>query len=514
MSLRAKFDAFRLKAASWAAGKRLSAHYAGASNSRLFYDWAVSILSPDSEAFSSLTIMRARARQLERDNPFIAGFLDELANNVVGPHGITLQARVTNSNGDPVKKTNWSIEAAWKEWSFPENASIDGIDSWTDIQRLHVRAIARDGESLIRRRAADNDFGFALQLIDPDLLDETLNRPAKDGQNEIRMGIERNADGKPLFYHLWKRHPSDLMFAGVGKEDHVRVPADEIIHDFVRTRPGQTRGVTWFAPILTTVKMLDGYTEAELIAARLQASQMGVITTTEEGAVAQYLAERARKANGGETTEPAPMEAAPGMMPRLMPGETMEMFNPTHPAMAFEPFTKTILRAIGRGLGIAYHTLTGDLREANYSSLRAGLLPERDHWRALQVWLAGRCHRRVFKWWVPAALASGQLQVDRRVPGELFAHVWKGRGWKWVDPLKDLQAAEIELRLGLSSRQRLHGEAGTNYEDTIDELKFEQEYAEAEGVDVTPEKKSDAAGSPREPDERPEARRLSVVGGA
>jgi lambda family phage portal protein len=485
----------------------MSAHYRGASTSRLFYDWAAGILSSDSEVRGNLTILRARARQLARDNPYITAFLNDVADNVIGARGIILQPRVTNSAGEPVKRTNWSIQDAWNEWAMPENASIDGMDSWVDLQRQHIQAIARDGESIIRRRAgADNAFGFALQLLDPDLLDETYDRaPDADGV-EIRMGVEVNADGKPLAYHLFTRHPSELYRRRTPEADRrVRVPADEIIHDFVRLRPGQTRGVTWLAPVLTSVKMLDGYEEAELVAARLQAAQMGAIVNKSPDA---YIPPKP-----GEESQPVVLPAEPGSLFELRPGQEIQMFDPKHPSMAFEAFTKTVLRAISRGLGVAYHSLTGDLREANYSSLRAGLLPERDHWRGLQVWLSTRCHRRVFRWWIPAALASGMLQVDRRIPGELYPHAWKGRGWPWVDPLKDLQSSEMEIMLGLNSRQRLHGERGTNYEDVVDELAYEAQYAAGEGVDVAPERRVVPAeqGSTDEPADRPEARRLAVV---
>lgn len=486
-------------------------------------DWFAGRLSADAAIYGNITILRDRARQLADNSPIVVGFLDELANNVVGPEGITLQPRVVNGSGDPVKKTNWAITSAWNEWSMPESASIDAIDSWVDIQRQHVQAIARDGESIIRRHnGADNEFGFALQLIDPDLLDETYNVPPNDAGVEIRMSVEVNKFGKPLAYWLFKNHPADIYRRGASRE-RVRVPAEDIIHDFVRKRPGQTRGVTWFAPILTTVRMIDAYLEADLVAARVQASQMGFITNNNEEVIAAYAGDLARRKaqNATKAAQPKTMEMVPGITHELMPGQGVEWPNPTHPSMAAESFTRVMLRIAARGLGTSYHTLTGDLTQANYSSLRAGLLPERDHWRALQVWLSNRCHRRVFKWWLPFAHASQKLVVDRRIPaGEVYPHKWKGRGWKWVDPLKDLQAAEVELRLALTSRQKLHGEAGTNFEDTVDDLAYEDKYAGEQDVDISPERKAIAAKpEPNDDDnaptqrEKPEARRLSVIGG-
>jgi capsid protein len=68
-------------------------------------------------------------------------------------------------------------------------------------------------------------------------------------------------------------------------------------------------------------------------------------------------------------------------MPELPPGQEIQMYDPTFPTQNYGDFVVAVLRALARGLKVSYLTLTGDLRQANYSSMRAGLLPERDHWR-------------------------------------------------------------------------------------------------------------------------------------
>jgi lambda family phage portal protein len=180
-------------------------------------------------------------------------------------------------------------------------------------------------------------------------------------------------------------------------------------------------------------------------------------------------------------------EVTPGTFPELMPGQEMQQFTPTHPSMAFKDFTSTILRGQARGLNVSYLTLTGDLSAANYSSMRAGLLPERDHWRKLQKWLAIHCHRRVYRAWLPMALLT-ELDLDTRSAGDYRRVEWKPRGWKWVDPANDLDALEKEIMLGINSRQRACGERGVDFEDVVDELEYEQEYADEASVDVSPQR--------------------------
>ncbi len=55
--------------------------------------------------------------------------------------------------------------------------------------------------------------------------------------------------------------------------------ADEVLHLYIQERPGQTRGVTWFASALQRLHMLDGYENAELVRARASSALMGFITS-------------------------------------------------------------------------------------------------------------------------------------------------------------------------------------------------------------------------------------------
>jgi capsid protein len=100
-----------------------------------------------------------------------------------------------------------------------------------------------------------------------------------------------------------------------------------------------------------------------------------------------------------------------------------------------------VLRGVARGLKVSYLTLTGDLRQANYSSMRAGLLPERDHWRSLQVWFATHFHRVTYRDWVDMAALKRAIAVDARLGSDYYDVAWRGRGWKWVDPKNELEAA-------------------------------------------------------------------------
>lgn len=451
--------------------------FTGASTNRLYQDWWVGGFSPDFESRGVRQILRWRARQLVNDNAYAHGFLDELENNVIGPNGIRLRAKIQTGTAKLHDSTNTAIQQAWEDWGLPENCSADGHDAWIDVQKLAIRTIAMDGECFFRKRPYyDNEHGFALQFVDPDQVDDWYTKlPGPNGENEIRSGVEIDENGRPAAYHIWTRHLSDA-----GQRIRQRVPASEIIHLFVRYRGNQTRGITWFTPVLTSVKMYDGLTEAELVASRASAAKMGFIVTKDPMNATTSI----NPEDDPET--PRLMEAAAGTLEELGPGQEIQAFDPQHPNAVFKDFTQVILRGVARGLGISYTGLTGDLTAVNYSSIRTGMLGERDNWRSIQKWLSVQFHRRVYRAWAPMAQLTGALSVDARLATDLNRVTWKPRGWAWIDPLKDIQARVLGMQHGLDSRTEALDEEGGDLEETFQNLADEQALAEELGIEINP----------------------------
>ena len=487
--------------------------YAGAAYDRLLWDWIVGIMSADREVYGSLSQLRARARDLARNNSSVAGYLNDLGTQVVGAEGFEFQAQILNAQEEPWRAVNFALEDAFAEFSEPENFTVEGVLSRPEVERLVLRTWATDGEVFIRERPGyPNRFGYALELIDADLVDETYNVAPNDDGVEIRMGVEVDRDGRRLAYHVLPRHPADINFSRV-RPERIRVPASEIIHLFTPLRPGQTRGVSWFAPILFDIRMEQGYREAEVVAARMQAAKGGVIINKTPEAIEAYV-ERLRHLSEDEflrEIRSRPVHFLPGVAPELVPGQEFQQFDPTHPPTAFEAFLRALHRAQARALGVSYATYTGDLKQANFGSLRAGLLPERDFYRTLQQSMRVRLHRRAYRGWLRSALLTRSIALPAgapRIPGAYMRVEFRGRGWPWIDPLKDIAASDLEIKLGVNSRQRVAAERGRDYEEIVDELAEEQRYAQEAGVYVggksQPATREGAAGTGagRSPDAR------------
>ena len=452
--------------------------FRGAVNNRLTEDWILaSIRSADAEVRGDLRVLRKRARELARNTAHLSRFVDLLADNIVGPHGIRLQSRPLRLDGELDEEAAKKIEEAWNRWGDPDSCTADGLLSWHGIQELIVQTEAMDGEGILRLLPGfNNEFGFAVQALDSDQLDEEFNRPAGNGKNQIRMGVEINKWGRPGSFWLWDSHPFD--FQGSVRRNRIQVPAEQLIHRYQIRRPGQTRGVSWFAPILMQTQMLVALQEAEIIASRISAAKSGVFKYTDASA-----APDPDQPHGA--IEDFQWDMEPGVFDVLPPGLKATFFDPTHPNSAFESFNKIILHTIAAGLRTSYHSLTGDLREVNFSSIRQGSLQERDIYRRLQRRTWTHVHTRVFRMWLKWALTMGAIDLPLRDIKRLERHEWQGRGWPNIDPLKDDKAHELAIKLGLNSRTRIAAEQGRDFADVIDELAREAELARRKGVDLS-----------------------------
>lgn len=461
------------------AASQTDSGYSAARWTRLTAEWTIWRRSADQEILSDLGPLRARARNLVLNNPYAKRFINQVTQNVAGPHGIRCEPKITDAAGDLDASVNDPIERAWLSWCRRDTCSVDRKLSFRALQRLVVGAVPQDGEVLIRMvEGFDNPFGFALQLIDADRLDEQYNIDAGPNGNEIRMGIEIDQWGAPLGYWLWDRHPSEVTRTRTRKF----IPAAEIIHLFTPFRLGQSRGVPWFHAIMMDLKQLDGYSEAELIAARIAASKMGFFQSTGEEGAAGWMPPQ-QDAQGIERLQ---MEVEPGLMSQLPPGLEFAPWDPQHPNQVYKDFVGGILHGVAAGLDVCYHNLTSDLSGVNYSSARVGELDERDAWRALQQWLCEELHQRVYERFLAMAMLTGQLQLPSYDVADYRDVEWQPRGWAWVDPQNELNAIEKGIRLGLTSRTIEAAALGRDVEDVFADLNAEEELAAEYGIEIMP----------------------------
>jgi len=441
---------------------------------RLTSNWISTEASLNEELRTDLNKLRARGRQLVNNNDYARKFRGMVENNIIGPNGIKLQARVENAPGKPDTLANFAIEAAWDRWKAV--ADVTGKFHFDDLCENLVGGLPADGEFLVNIvHSADNPFKFALQVIDVDRIDTMYNVAGTSTTNAVIMGVEVNTYRRPVAMHLFAGHPSDGQNTN---RERVRVPIDNLIHGYRVERAEQVRGIPWMAPGMLSLHHLGSFKLAALLAAEHGANHYGFFTSP-DGTTPIADDEE----NGQQITV-----SQPGVFDTLPSGTTFAPFESKYPNEVFSPFVKTTLQRIATGWRVAYVSLANDLEGVNYSSIRAGVLEERDRWRSDQRWFINTLLERIYPLWLKSALLAGQITMPNgsSLPAskidKFTAHEWQPRSWEWVDPLKDMEAKVLAIRAGLASPQQVASQMGGDYLDNIDQIKAAMDYAGTAGV--------------------------------
>ena len=119
-------------------------------------------------------------------------------------------------------------------------------------------------------------------------------------------------------------------------------------------------------------------------------------------------------------------------------------------------------------MGVPYTNVTGDLRQANYSSLREGKLEFRRRIEQFQHGtLVFQLCRPVWRRWVRDAVLAGALNLPgfASEPAPYLAVKWIPPKWDWVDPLKDRKAEIEAIEAGLKSRSDVIESEGYDAEE-------------------------------------------------
>lgn len=477
--------------------------YAGANYDRLTEDFLAPLTTGDAEMRTRIRTLRQRARELERNEPYSRRFLGRLEDNIYDHHGITFRSLAGDwrrINGRLVFKIDDSdaaiIEEAYERWR--RNPYVTGDMDLNEGGRLSLRSVARDGDMLIRPVYGKrwND-GIALQLLEADMCDDYKNEIIRDPgpggkvKRQVRMGVELDEYFTAVGYWILKEHPGDQQWwfsEGYWSE---RYPAEDFIHPFHRTRITQCRDVTWLCAIMRDLRMLDGYDEAAIVAARTGAAKMGFITRGYNDPGAPFTGEEGF--DDSEAGDKA-MDAEPGLIEDLSqtPGLNFSAWDPAYPHEQYADFVKARLRRIGAALDTSYYAIANDLTEVNFSSIRAGLLEDREKFKALQTWWINREERKIFLAWLEAALINGTVRDPVTMVALPFSKLekfqrcqFRPRRWPWVDPKNDAEADKLAVDNRFKSRSEVIEENSRNtFEKVILEQAKEQQFAEENGVEL------------------------------
>lgn len=445
--------------------------------------------SADAEVLGSLPQLRAASRALVRDDPHAATVMAIHEETIVG-EGIRHQACCTPEQTGLTKEEcdtwNSSCDEVFQEWADHDADSTD-VGTFWDLQALFLRTSLTDGDGLAH--AVIEGDRMHIELIDADRLES----PGLRDTDTIRGGVEIDARGRRVAFHVLDRHPNDWLLGKQGVTK--RLPARDgeyslVQHFYRRTRAGQTRGVPLLTPAILTAKQLHHYLDSEMIAARAASNFALFIERTPTSADADIMpVQDTESATGQEFHE----LLEPGTIQYLNEGEKPHNFNPNRPGTSFDPFVTRLLRAISSSSGLAYEVVCRDFGRMNLSSARALL---REIRRGFDLTRRRLVRAFCVPWYsnvIRQAVATGRLRppaawLDNQRP--FLACRWVSPTFGMVDPISDTEAAVARVAANLSDPFEEAAGMGRDAIEVLraraqfeaDRLRIEEEFGLAPGT--------------------------------
>ena len=454
----------------------LVAHYHAAAGGRRTKSWRPSAGDADETARRRDRLAYV-SRDMVRNSGLAVRARDVIVNNTVGDGIIpklTGPSETVQRQGEEILRRHIDTTAI----------DADGRANLYGLQRLATASVVESGEVLIRRVRRQNSDGLELplqlQVVEADHIDASWFGRSADG-NEIRDGIEYDAMGRRVAYYLYDRHPGSAqgIHAIRNRLKSRRVPADQILHIYRQDRPGQMRGVSWYAPIALNLQDLLDYDDAQLMRQKIAACF----------AAFRISADGAPSLSGEKDDTPIPSSLSPGSILSLAPDEDVRFADPPG-VEGYDEFTRGVIRRVAAGLGITYEALSGDLSRVNFSSARMGRM-EMDRNVSSWQWLmlVPQMCQPIGEWLLEAWMArSGNPAVARS------RLEWVPPARIVVDPAREIPAMRETVRAGFKSRQQVIREFGFDPETVQSEILQDNETADRDGMvfDTDPRRTSSA----------------------
>ena len=475
--------------------------------------------SPTEDILPALSVLRRRSRLLYMSTPLATAAIDTNRTHVIGS-GLKMQATidldVLGISEEEARKWQQRTEAEFELWaSRPDNCDALGLNTFYEMQSLAFKSSDMSGDVFTLMKRADrtrmNPYTLRLHLIEADristptaflggLMEGTEaiipNDTDENGKkipgagHRVFDGVEVDADGKIVAYHICSRYP-DGLFLSLEPTEWYRVPVrgeqtgmPNILHIFNSERPEQYRGVPFLARVIEPLLQLRRCTDSELMAALVRSFFTAWVITEEGGndiPVNEVRSEGPPELTRVLTPEgPDEYRMAPGTVLHLKKGETVNFGNPSIQTLGFDSFVKVFCRLIGASLEIPYDVLCKEFN-SSYSASRGALMEAWEAFKMRRSWFISDFCQPVYELWLAEAVALGRIKAPGFFSDPLIRAAWCGARWVGpisvsLDPVKDTKAAVEQMANAIKTGQQVAQElGGGDYDENITKRKAELE---------------------------------------
>lgn len=251
--------------------------------------WLSRARSANADMLPGSERLRAAQRDAAMNQPIATAAINRMVTFVVGTGLMSLPAIDGAALGlTPDQVDDWHRRIAADYDAYLASKDVDAERKVTGYgqQGVAYRGAITSGDVLALRVMPEGQPGrvaaTAWKLVEADRLKQPPH--VADGAidrrtgNRVAGGVEVDAYGAPVAYHVLKEHPGDLQAIGAANLVPERIEAwdrelalPRVVHVFRKERPEQARGVGLLASVIEQLRTVSDLSDAELYASVMSA---------------------------------------------------------------------------------------------------------------------------------------------------------------------------------------------------------------------------------------------------
>lgn len=494
-----------------------------ARNKNSMRGWRASSKTPQEDIDKNIPVLRQRSRSLYMSAPLAVSAIKTNRTNIVR-EGLRLKSTIDADflRMTPDQAADWQrrAEREFELWAQSKFCDSTRVNNFYEIQQVACMSWLMNGDACVlleyEKPTRTLPYGLRIHLIESDRVSTPnstgnnvyLYATNPDNGNRIFNGVEVDGNNRVVAYHICSTYPNSNLYSK--KEwkrvkafgEHTNVPNVLMIYETERAE--QYRGVPYLAPVIESLKQLTRYSEAEQMAAVINGFFTVFIKSTRGTSEIGFTGvtdEDDRIADGDRN-----YELGPGLVNVLNPDEEIDIADAKRPSSNFDAFVTSLAKYVGAALEIPVEILTKQF-SSNYSASRAALLEAWKAFRMKRAWLAADFCQSVYEIFLTEAIANNRLKapgffLDPLIRKAYCGAQWNGPAQGQIDPVKEVNAAEKRISIGISTRQRETIEMmGGDFDSNVAQLARENQMMKAAGLLASGTKKIPKNKQPEKSDD-------------
>lgn len=421
----------------------------GRRNSPVVHDDGATHRKPSLMGLPRYEIIK-RARALFQSNPYANLLIKKATTNIVGDDGYKL---AVSSESNP----EWAdrVEKTFRDWTY--EADIQGFD-WITHQTMVCNQLLSEGDLAVLLNKEYERGG--LQIIPA----ASIRSPDELGENQAVIdGIEVNNVLAPVAVHMVVGDPGSFQTK--------RTPIDYACLIANSQTCTDIRGIPPLIPYIDLFNNLEAINRNFTESTNIQAMHCYQLITDKDSLPARGQFQQNQQTymniDGVNMFNPAP-------------GQRLEMLTPEIANIDIDKVNMAVLKIISMSLGIPIEAVFTSL--GNYSSSQLAVMDAYKAYKSWQNILVHRYYQKMFKWWLKINVKDGLLPE----PPADFSFRWLTPSYLFVNRVESTQADLLEIECGFATYKEKLANRGKDYEETIKQLKKEQEDRAKAGLPELP----------------------------